>query len=57
MGHGIVGTDAAVGPHFEHEFVVIRLLADTSIFHLEIDFTDRRKYGVYRNYADRLPRL
>ena len=50
----VVRRDAAVGPDFEDQTVVIGALTDAGVFHRVPDAGDRRENGIDRDHADRL---
>ena len=52
--YGLFRPDAAVGPHFQRQFVVVGHLTDTRILHAVIDAGDRRVDRIDRDDADRL---
>ena len=51
-GEGFVGADAAVGPDFEGEFVVVGAAADAGVDDVVFDAPDGREEGVDGNQAD-----
>jgi len=52
LGEGRVRGDAAIGPEFEDEFVVVGFLADPAIFDPVADAGDRGEDGVHGDHAD-----
>ena len=54
LGQRVVRGDAAVGPDFEDQLVVIGALADAGVLHRVFDAGDGRENRVDRDDADRL---
>ena len=54
LHHRVFGRDAAIGPDFDHELVVIGALADARVFNGVADAADRGEQRVNRNDADGL---
>ena len=54
-GHGVVRLDRTVGPHLEHQTVVVGPLAHAGVGHPVVHLLDGREQAVDRNDADRHP--
>src|SRR5882762_9829063 len=51
--NGVLRSDSAVGPHFDHQLFVVGHLAQASRFHGIVDLAHRRVNGVHRDVPDR----
>ena len=56
LSEGIVRCHASVGPHLEHEAVVVSSLADAGVLDIVAHARDWREHGVDRDHANRLVR-